>query len=165
MTSSRFAVAIHILSLMAWSEEETLKSEQISHSVNTNPVVIRRMLCELAQGNLVVSQTGSAGGSRLARKARQITLLDVYRTVECPQFFSLHRQDPDHHCPVGVGIGTVLEDLRGEIDSAVEQVLAGITIDDIVTRLKPYPRNRSIKKNRNGVTHVESTDAGISASN
>ena len=54
-TSSRFAVAVHILTLMAWSEDEPLKSEQVAESVNTNPVVIRRMLCELSEANLVVS--------------------------------------------------------------------------------------------------------------
>jgi DNA-binding GntR family transcriptional regulator len=44
---------------MAWSGEEPLKSEQVAESVNTNPVVIRRMLLELAEAGLVVSQTGS----------------------------------------------------------------------------------------------------------
>ena len=136
MTSSRFAVAVHILSLMAWAEEEALKSEQMAQSVNTNAVVIRRMLCGLAQENLVVSQTGSTGGSRLARKPDQITLLDVYRAVECPRAFSLHRQHPNRRCPVGVRIEAVLEEVRGEIDSAVEQVLAGITIEDVLMRLK-----------------------------
>ncbi len=60
-TNSRFAVAVHVLSLMAWSGEEPLKSEQVAESVNTNPVVIRRMLLELAEAGLVVSQTGSLG--------------------------------------------------------------------------------------------------------
>jgi DNA-binding IscR family transcriptional regulator len=115
------------------------------------------MLCELAQDKLVISQTGSSGGSRLARKPRQISLLDVYRAVEGPRVFSLHRQDPNHRCPVGVGIGTVLEDVRGEIDSAVEHVLAGITIDDIVTRLKPCPPDRGIRKNGIRVAHAGPT--------
>lgn len=146
MTSSRFAVAVHILTLMAWSEDEALKSEQIAQSVNTNPVVIRRMLCELAQDKLVISQTGSAGGSWLARKPKQITLLDVYRAVECPRVFSLHRQHPSRQCPVGGGIGTLLESVRGEIDSAVENVLAGVTINDMVIRLKPGVRAAGVKK-------------------
>ena len=136
MTSSRFAVAVHILSLMAWAEEEALKSEQMAQSVNTNAVVIRRMLCGLAQEKLVVSQTGSTGGSRLARKPEQITLLDVYRAVECPRAFSLHRRHPNRRCPVGVSIEAVLEEVRGEIDSAVEHVLARITIEDVLMRLK-----------------------------
>jgi hypothetical protein len=78
-TNSRFAVAVPVLTLMAWSGEEPLKSEQVAESVNTNPVVIRRMLCELAEAGLVVSQTGSLGGSRLANDPAETTLLDVYR--------------------------------------------------------------------------------------
>jgi Rrf2 family protein len=136
-TSSRFAVAVHILSLMAWSDDEPLKSEQVAESVNTNPVVIRRMLCELSEANLVVSQTGSMGGSRLSRKPGEITLLDVYRAVECPGVFSLHRQPPSPQCPVGVNIETVLGTVFEEANSAVEQVLAKISIRDVVMRLEP----------------------------
>jgi Rrf2 family protein len=136
-TSSRFAVGVHVLTLMAWSDDEPLKSEQVAESVNTNPVVIRRMLCELAQARLVVSQTGSLGGSRLARKPSDITLLDVYRAVECRGVFSLHRQAPSRRCPVGVNIETVLGEVLEEVDSAVEHVLAKITIEDVVLRLRP----------------------------
>jgi len=137
MTSSRFAVAVHILTLMAWSDDEPVKSEQVAKSVNTNPVVIRRILCELAHASLVVSQTGSAGGSKLARRPDEITLLDVYDAVECGGVFSLHRQQPSRRCPVGVNIETVLGDVLEEVDSAVEQVLTRITVKDVVLRLKP----------------------------
>jgi Rrf2 family protein len=122
---------------MAWSEDEPLKSEQVAESVNTNPVVIRRMLCELAQADLVVSQTGAMGGSKLARKPGAITLLDVYRALEFRGVFSLHRQPPSPRCPVGVNIETVLSNVLEEVDSAVEKVLSEITIKDLVGRLKP----------------------------
>lgn len=137
MTNSRFAVAVHVLTLMAWSEDEPLKSEQVAESVNTNPVVIRRMLCELAQAKLVVSQTGALGGSKLARKPSSITLLDVYRALEVRGVFSLHRQPPSQRCPVGVNIETVLVNVLEEVDSAVEKVLADITIEELVERLRP----------------------------
>lgn len=136
-TNSRFAVAVHVLSLMAWSGEEPLKSEQVAESVNTNPVVIRRMLLELAEAGLVVSQTGSLGGSRLANDPAKTTLLDVYEALECGGVFSMHRQPPSRECPVGVNIETVLGDVFLEVDSAVEQVLGKITINDVVQRLKP----------------------------
>jgi Rrf2 family protein len=148
-TSSRFAVAVHVLTLMAWADEEPLKSEQVAESVNTNPVVIRRMLCELAESNLVVSQTGAFGGSRLAREPEKITLLDIYHAVESPGVFSLHRHPPSRRCPVGVNIGTVLNNVLGEVDSAVEKVLANITIKDIVSRLRPCV-STSVVKRKNG---------------
>ena len=136
-TNSRFAVAVHVLSLMAWSGEEPLKSEQVAESVNTNPVVIRRMLLELAEAGLVVSQTGSLGGSRLANDPAKTTLLDIYRALECGGVFSLHRAPPSRDCPVGVNIETVLGDVLLEVDTAVEKVLQNITINDVVRRLKP----------------------------
>ena len=135
--NSRFAVAVHVLSLMAWSGEEPLKSEQVAESVNTNPVVIRRILKGLAEAGLVVSQTGSLGGSRLANDPAKTTLLDVYQALEHGGVFSLHRQPPSRDCPVGVNIETVLGDVLLEVDTAVERVLENITINDVVRRLKP----------------------------
>jgi len=137
MTSSRFAVAVHILTLMAWSDDEPVKSEQVAKSVNTNPVVIRRILCELAHARLVISHTGSAGGSKLARRPDEITLLDIYEAVESRGVFSLHRHQPSRRCPVGINIETVLGEVLEEVDSAVKQVLTKITIKDVVLRLKP----------------------------
>lgn len=131
---------------MAWSGEEPLKSEQVAESVNTNPVVIRRMLLELAEAGLVVSQTGSLGGSRLASDPGKTTLLDIYRALECGGVFSLHRQPPSRNCPVGVNIETVLGEVLSEVDSAVERVLENITINDVVQRLKPCGANVTSKK-------------------
>ncbi len=112
---------------MAWSGEEPLKSEQVAESVNTNPVVIRRMLCELAEAGLVVSQTGSLGGSRLGKRPRRDNTYWIFiKALECQGVFSLHRQPPSPDCPVGVNIETVLGDVLAEVDSAVEQVLAKI---------------------------------------
>ena len=169
-TNSRFAVAVHVLSLMAWSGEEPLKSEQVAESVNTNPVVIRRMLLDLADAGLVISQTGSLGGSRLANDPAKTTLLDVYRALEHSGVFSWHRTPPSRDCPVGVNIETVLGEVLLEVDSAVEQVLGKITIDDVVQRLKPcgaatkytaHAQNGTGKKNgRNGTGKTGRTGTG-----
>ncbi|HEX8139442.1 MAG TPA: Rrf2 family transcriptional regulator [Pyrinomonadaceae bacterium] len=136
-TSSRFAVAVHILTLMAAAGDEPLKSESVACSVNTNPVVIRRLLCALARARLVTTQTGARGGARLARRASRITLLDVYRAVEAREVFALHRQPPSRSCPVGMNIGAVLENVLEDVESAVEQVLANITIERILRNLRP----------------------------
>jgi Rrf2 family protein len=116
---------------MAGADDEPIKSDQMAGSVNTNPVVIRRILCSLSRAELVISQTGAAGGSRLARKAWQINLLDVYRAVEEGGVFALHRQEPSRGCLVGGAIESVLKDVLGEVNLAVEQVLAKTTIEQV----------------------------------
>ncbi|HJS25216.1 MAG TPA: Rrf2 family transcriptional regulator, partial [Pyrinomonadaceae bacterium] len=98
----------------------------------------------------VVSQTGSLGGSRLANDPAKTTLLDIYQALECRGVFSLHRQPPSRDCPVGVNIETVLGEVLLEVDSAVEQVLKNITINDVVRRLKPCgaaAASKTVEKN------------------
>nr|WP_254900138.1 Rrf2 family transcriptional regulator [Serratia marcescens] len=41
-TSTRFAVAIHILTNITLCRGQTVRSEDIARSVNTNPTVVRR---------------------------------------------------------------------------------------------------------------------------
>src|SRR5437667_14393 len=96
--SSRFAVAIHVLTLLA-SRDGPLTSEYIAGSVNTNAVVIRRLMKALRGAKLVVSQGGPGGGWRLARAPEAMSLRDVYRAVEDPPLFRQH--DPSSLCPIG----------------------------------------------------------------
>ena len=62
--STRFTVALHILTLLASSREEPLASEYIAGSVNTNPVVVRRLLGRLRQKGFVSSQPGNVRSIR-----------------------------------------------------------------------------------------------------
>ena len=144
-TSSRFAVAVHVLALLARACDEPCKSEQLASSVNTNPVVIRRVLCSLARAGLVTSQTGASGGTRLARPAREITLSEVYRAVEPRVIFAPHRQPPNPKCPVGVNIEAVLQNVLAEVDGAVDAALGQLTVEGVAEAVKPRARARKRK--------------------
>lgn len=129
--NSQFAIAVHILTVLAKEGEEKVKSDYIAESVNTNPVVIRRLLGDLSQAKLVVSQTGSHGGTRLAKCPSQINLADVHRAVSCGKTFALHRQTNDD-CPIGKNIQCVLEKLQMEINGVVEAKLAQFSLQNIL---------------------------------
>ena len=143
-SNSRFAIAVHILTLMAQAKDEPLKSEEVACSVNTNPVVIRRLLCALSKAQLVVSQTGAQGGSRLARQPSQITLLEVYRAVDAGEIFALHSQPPNAKCPIGMNIEAALSSILEEVEMGVERVLEKITIDKVLKSIVPraQPKGR-----------------------
>lgn len=143
-TSSKFAVAVHVLTLLAWAGDEPLKSGYVAASVNTNPVVIRRILCALARAGLVTSRTGATGGTRLARPAREITLREVYRAVEPRDIFGAHSQPPSGDCPVGGNIEAVLSKILGEVDTALDAVLERLTIETVRQSVKPcaVPKKR-----------------------
>jgi Rrf2 family protein len=129
--NSQFSMAVHVLSMLARSRDENLKSDDLASSVNTNPVVIRRLLGQLNQAKLVVSQTGANGGTRLARCPNEINLSEVYRAVNCGEIFALHAKGPNKECPVGKNIESVLCCLQKEIDKSIEEKLSRYSLQDI----------------------------------
>ncbi len=131
-SNSQFAIAVHILTMLAKKSDEMLKSEYIAESVNTNAVVIRRLLSDLQEANLVVSQKGATGGTRLAKKAVDIKLNDIYEAVSHGEVFSLHRQKPNQDCPVGKNIEAVLCNLQKDIDNVIEAKLIQYSLADVI---------------------------------
>ncbi len=127
--SSRFPVATHILTALHWNEGRVLSSERLADTVNTNPVVIRRVLGRLRKAGLVTTLPGAHGGAKLARRPQEITLLAVYRAVEDTSLFRLHC--PSTTCALGGVIETTLAPIYGEAEQAMEQVLAGVTLAQV----------------------------------
>lgn len=130
--NSRFAFANHILTLLALAEDEPITSAYIAGSVNTNPVVIRRLLGNLREAGLVTSQPGTGGGWRLLRAPDGISLCEVYRAVEDDQLFGMHHRAPNNTCPVGRNIQQALGYVFSEAERALEQRLAELTIADVL---------------------------------
>ena len=125
-------MAVHVLTMLATSGDENMKSEYLACSVNTNAVVIRRLLSQLGHAKLVISQTGAAGGSRLARCPDEINLSEVYRAISCGEVFALHAKSPSQDCPVGKNIEAVLCHLQKEIDRTVGEKLSQYTLADVL---------------------------------
>ncbi|MEI4830037.1 Rrf2 family transcriptional regulator [Bacillus sp. FJAT-53711] len=134
--SSRFTIAVHILSLLKNNPPSICTSEYMGESVNTNPVIIRKVLSYLKKAGFVQVRRG-AGGASLVKDLREITLLDVYRAVdvvEAEKLFHFHEQ-PNPDCPIGANIQTVLEVILVQAQEAMEQVLESITMEQLVTSL------------------------------
>lgn len=134
LINTRVAVAIHILALIASKPQTDLPSDYIAGSVNTNPVVIRRILGMLKKAGLIQTTAGKAGAS-LTRPPAEISLFDVYQAVEPKDHLFAVHDNPNPHCPVGKGIRSVLDEAFNEAQSALERTLAKETIEDVLHRL------------------------------
>ena len=139
MINSRFAVAVHLLTLMgmgcAHKPGRPLTSEMAAESVNTNPVVIRRILGLLRHAGLVSSQPGPSGGWFLKLSPEEITLHDIYRAVEDERLFSLHHRRPNDSCLVGHNICDTLDEVFAEAESAMEDKLAERSVADVIAAI------------------------------
>lgn len=134
--STRFSIAVHILSVIAVSSIDCT-GDYIAGSVNTNPVIIRRIMGMLKKAGLLEVRPG-VGGASLLKSPEQITLLDVYRAVnvtEENQLFRIH-EDPNIQCPVGRNIESVLQSELREAQSSMEQRLAQTTLSQLTANFK-----------------------------
>lgn len=134
--STRFSMAVHILSLIAVSSNE-LTGDYIAGSVNTNPVVIRRIMGMLKKAGLVDVRPG-VGGASLLKEPDDITLLDVYRAVnviEENQLFRVH-EEPNVRCQVGRNIELVLQSELTEAQTAMEYRLAQTSLSQLLARFQ-----------------------------
>jgi DNA-binding IscR family transcriptional regulator len=130
--STRFSIAVHTLCLIAISPKDCT-GDFIASSVNTNPVVIRRIMGMLKKAGLVDVRAG-VGGATLLKDPDQITLFDVYRAVNATeenQLFRIH-ENPNFDCPVGRKIEQVLQTELKDAQSLMEQRLAQTTLAQLI---------------------------------
>ena len=137
--SCRFAFAVHVLAVLALRGDEAVTSEKLAGSVNTNAVVIRRILADLRRAGIVSTCKGAGGGAWLTRKPEEITLDQVYRAVEgCPGF-SHHPHKPNQRCQVGRRIEEVLTGVFASAQSALEEALSRRTLAEVLEDVSASP--------------------------
>ena len=148
----RFAFAVHILSVLALKENEGVTSDVLAGSVNTNPVVIRRIVSALQHAGLVATAKGARGGVKLALSPENISLGAVHRAMGSPSSFAGHRHEPNQRCPVGRNIVLVLNEVFTSADAALDDALSRRSIADVVATIsldaKPAPRAKKVSPGR-----------------
>lgn len=132
MNNTRFATALHILTLLATSEGEWLSSEWIAGSINVNPVVVRRELSVLIEAGLVQSRKGKVGGYALVKSSADITLAAVYLAVKNTDVLGKKNLKPNPKCPIGKEINQRLDELFSDLDRSVINELQGKTLKNFL---------------------------------
>lgn len=109
-----------------------MTSDFMAASIGTNPVIVRKLLQQLKAAGLIEVSRGT-GGVTVTKPLDEITFLDVYKAVECTpdeQLFHFH-ENPNPKCPVGKNIHHVLDDRLNQVQKAMEDKLATMTLADV----------------------------------
>ena len=129
-TNTQFAMAVHVLTLLAIEPEVPRRSELLGGSADASPVHIRRVLGLLRRARLVRSRPGPHGGSMLTRPAESITLADVFAAVNGDDpVLGIHRANVE--CADGQTIQSRLVSLEREASAAMVGSLARTTVADL----------------------------------
>ncbi len=130
--NARFAMAAHITGLLAFHESTgcgAVTSDTLARSVNTNPVVVRRLLGDLKKAGLVQTRRGAGGGSVLARSADAITLRDIYEAVsEDSPLIPCAPGTADSSCDLGRQVDGWLHGVIDQAEDALKAQLAQVDI-------------------------------------
>jgi Rrf2 family protein len=130
-SNTRFSMAVHIMTALAFMAGK-MSSELLARTVNTNPVVVRRILGDLNRAGLIRAERGKDGGFTLARPARDISLLDVYRAVMDEQgLVALHENPENRKCPVSCKVRGTLATYLKKAQSVYERELEKVALADI----------------------------------
>jgi Rrf2 family protein len=133
----QFSIAVHLLAGLACGcDREGVTSGHLAESVNTSPSFVRRTLAKLSRAGLVETATGKAGACWLAKDAKNISLLDVYRAVDAPKAFAIHDYSEQKTCFVSCHIKSALEKALAKTQKAMEASLAEISLAQIVSEVK-----------------------------
>jgi Rrf2 family protein len=136
MQSCRFAFAVHVMAVLASGKSDCCPSSRLAQTVNTNPVVIRRLLIELQGAGLISTFRGPHGGAVLKRKPEKVTLREIHNAVDQGNIFGTHPHEPSQECPVGKRIGKVMQRIQNRANRALERELDKMTLADVLRELR-----------------------------
>lgn len=125
-------MAVHVMALLAYKGGDRVTSADLADSVNTNPVIIRRLLLALQRARLVETSKGVGAGSRLSRSPSRINLAEIYRAVEKCEFFAAPSRKPNRDCPVGHIMLKALEKVFASAQNALERDLEKTSLAELI---------------------------------
>jgi Rrf2 family transcriptional repressor of oqxAB len=130
LSTAWFSMSLHALALLA-QNEEGYSSRWIAGSVNTHAVFLRRVLKRLVEVGIIETREGREGGYRLTRPAEEITLAEVYQSLQLGRILPPSPAEPNPKCPVGSGMPIVFESIANEVEEAILHVLGKYTVADV----------------------------------
>jgi Rrf2 family protein len=124
---SRLSGILHILLHMA-GQSAPLSSEVLAKAMNTNPVVVRRVLAGLRDKGYVRSEKGHGGGWTLTRSLAEITLADVYDALGRPTILAMGHRDAEPDCLVEQAVNAALETAFLEAEALLHTQFSKVTL-------------------------------------
>ena len=104
---SRLSGVLHLLLHLA-QQDGPVTSDVLAQVMDTNPVVIRRILAGLRERGYVRSEKGHGGGWTLGSDLTRVTLRDVYLALGSPTLLAMGNRTEAPGCLVEQAVNAAL---------------------------------------------------------
>lgn len=129
--SSRLSIALHALVHLQAQPGKSLTSAALATCLMTNPVVVRRVLGELREAEIVDASKGPNGGWTLSRPAEEITLRQVYEAMGERLLVRTESDPGDKACSIVRQVDRVMTEFLDDAETLLAARLARTRLSDI----------------------------------
>jgi DNA-binding IscR family transcriptional regulator len=119
-------------------------SEVLAKAMDTNPVVIRRIMAGLRDQGYVQSEKGHGGGWTLAWDLSKVTLHDIYIALGCPSLLAMGNRTEAPGCVVEEAVNAALNKSFQEAEALLLSRLRDVTL----AKLNADVRRRVVARDR-----------------
>jgi DNA-binding IscR family transcriptional regulator len=123
----RLSGVLHVLLHMA-EQPGPQTSETLARAMNTNPVVVRRIMAGLRDQGFVRSEKGHGGGWTIAADFEVITLRDIYDALGRPEILAMGNRTDAPGCLVEQAVNTALGQAFDEAEALLLHRFGEITL-------------------------------------
>lgn len=134
MISGKFAITVHILTLLSKFPDDYLSSEFIAGSMNLHPVLVRKEIANLKKNNIIESKEGKNGGTKLLKSASNISLDSIFKMTFDTVTLGFSKNKPNPDCPVGKKINENLENLYDTLNEKISLELSAMSLADFASK-------------------------------
>jgi DNA-binding IscR family transcriptional regulator len=149
---SRLSGVLHVMLHLA-EFGRPMTSEALARVMDTNPVVIRRLLSGLREHGYVRSEKGHGGGWTLATELSAVTLGDIHAALGDPSLLAMGNRTDAPGClveqVVNAALGQALEDAEALLRSRFSHVTLATLSQDFHARMIAVGRSQAAES-----THV-----------
>lgn len=132
---SRLSGVLHLLLHLA-QREEPATSEVLAKAMDTNPVVVRRVLSGLREQGYVQSVKGHGGGWTLACELSKVTLRDIYDALGAPSLLAMGNRTEAPGCLVEAAVNAALTSSFEAAESLLLERFGEVTLATLNTDVK-----------------------------
>ncbi|WMD22081.1 Rrf2 family transcriptional regulator [Achromobacter seleniivolatilans] len=129
---SKLSGVLHVLLHMAESTGP-MTSEDLSKLMQTNPVVIRRIMAGLRDQGLVHSEKGHGGGWTISCDFNTVTLRDIYEALGSPEIFAMGNRSESTECLVEASVNAALTGAFEDAEALLLARFGGVTLAALST--------------------------------
>ena len=124
---SRLSGVLHCLLHMA-ELGRPATSEWLAQAMQTNPVVIRRLMAGLRDAGFVASAKGHGGGWLVSCSLEHITLRDIHEALGAPELLAVGHREESPGCLVEQAVNAALEQAYRDAEAVLLARLGSVSL-------------------------------------